>query len=158
MDLKFTSTDPQLAADMANAHAKAYIEQNLEYRFSASKDATDWLSERLAEQRKKVEAERGRAAAVQGSSTTPSPSRIARTSSCSGWRDLNSAVTKAKTTRIEKEALYNQLKSIQGTPAVESFPAVAGQRLHPEAEVASSATCSASRRSSARSTATAIRR
>ena len=40
---------------MANAHAKAYIQQNTRDQFSASKDATDWLSERLADQRKKVE-------------------------------------------------------------------------------------------------------
>ena len=34
--------------------------------------------------------------------------------------DLNGVVTKAKTMRIEKEALYNQLKAVQGTPAVDS--------------------------------------
>src|SRR6185503_20879684 len=40
--------------------------------------------------------------------------------------DLNSAATKAKTTRIEKEALYNQLRSIQNSNAIDSFPAVLG--------------------------------
>ena len=55
VELRFTSTEPQLAADMANALAKTYIEQNLEFKFYASKEATDWLSAQLAEQRKKVE-------------------------------------------------------------------------------------------------------
>ena len=55
-----------LAADMANAHAKAYIQENTEDRFSASKVATDWLSERLADQRKKVEESEVGAPEVQG--------------------------------------------------------------------------------------------
>jgi capsular exopolysaccharide synthesis family protein len=38
--------------------------------------------------------------------------------------DLNAAVTKAKTQRIEKEAQYTQLKAVQGTAAVDSFPSL----------------------------------
>ncbi len=123
VDLKFTSTDPQLAADMANAHAKAYIQQNLEYKFAASKDATDWLSERLGEQRKKVEESE---AALQKYKEEHDAVAVEDRQNIVVQRlgDLNSAVTKVKTARIEKEAQYNQLKSIQGTPAVESFPAV----------------------------------
>jgi succinoglycan biosynthesis transport protein ExoP len=55
VELRFSSTDPALAADMANGHAKAYIQQNMEMRFSASKEASDWLGGQLTEQRKKVE-------------------------------------------------------------------------------------------------------
>ena len=125
VDISMTSTDPQLAADLANAHARAYIEQNLEYRFTASKDATDWLEGQLAEQRKKVEAseaelqrykEQHDAVAVEDRQNIV----VQRLS------DLNGAATKAKTTRIEKEALYNQLRSIQNSNAIDSFPAVLG--------------------------------
>jgi succinoglycan biosynthesis transport protein ExoP len=123
VDISMTATNPQLAADLANAHARAYIEQNLEYRFSASKDATDWLEAQLAEQRKKVEAsesdlqrykEQHDAVAVEDRQNIV----VQRLS------DLNGAATKAKTTRIEKEALYNQLRSIQNNNALDSFPAV----------------------------------
>src|SRR4029453_3655681 len=55
VELRFTSSEPQLAADMANALAKTYIEQNLEFKFNSSKEATDWLSAQMGEQRKKVE-------------------------------------------------------------------------------------------------------
>lgn len=125
VDISMTSTDPQLATDLANAHARTYIEQNLEFRFSASKDATDWLEQQLAEQRKKVEAseaelqrykEQHDAVAVEDRQNIV-VQRLA---------DLNSAATKAKTVRIEKEALYNQLKSIQNSNALDSFPAVLG--------------------------------
>src|SRR5262249_4107267 len=56
VDLKFRMPDPALAAEVVNQMARAYIEQNLEYKFMASKEASDWLGERLAEQRKQVEA------------------------------------------------------------------------------------------------------
>jgi capsular exopolysaccharide synthesis family protein len=123
VELRFSSTDPQLAADMANAHAKAYIQQNLETRFSASKDATDWLGERLGEQRKKVEESE---AALQRYKETHDAVAVEDRQNIVVQRlaDLNGAVTKAKTARIEKEAQYNQLKALQGTPAVDSFPAV----------------------------------
>ena len=125
VDISMTSTNPQLASDLANAHARAYIEQNLEFRFSASKDATDWLEAQLAEQRKKVEAseaqlqrykEQHDAVAVEDRQNIV-VQRLA---------DLNSVATRAKTTRIEKEALYNQLRSIQNSNAIDSFPAVLG--------------------------------
>jgi succinoglycan biosynthesis transport protein ExoP len=123
VEIRFDSTDPTLAADMANAHAKAYIQQNMEMRFSASKDATDWLSDRLAEQRKLVEASE---AALQKYKEEHDAVAVEDRQNIVVQRlaDLNGAVTKAKTTRIEKEALYNQLKAVQGTPAIDTFPAV----------------------------------
>jgi succinoglycan biosynthesis transport protein ExoP len=125
VEITMTSVNPQFAAELANAHARAYIEQNLEYRFSASREATAWLESQLAEQRKKVEEseaelqrykEQHDAVAVEDRQNIV----VQRLS------DLNSAATKAKTTRIEKEALYNQLRSIQNSNAIDSFPAVLG--------------------------------
>ena len=123
VELRVTSSEPQLAADMANGLAKAYIQQNLETRFSASKDATDWLGERLAEQRRAVEESE---AALQRYKESHDAIAVEDRQNIVVQRlaDLNGAVTKAKTMRIEKEALYNQLKSVQGTPAVDTLPAV----------------------------------
>jgi succinoglycan biosynthesis transport protein ExoP len=123
VELRMMSADPQLAADLANGHAKAYIQQNLETRFSASKDATDWLSARLAEQRKLVEESE---AALQRYKEQHDAVAVEDRQNIVVQRlgDLNAAVTKAKTGRIEKEAQFTQLKSLQGTPAIDSFPAV----------------------------------
>ena len=123
VDLRFSSTDPVLAADLANAHAKAYIQQNLQTRFSASKDATDWLGEQLAEQRQKVEESE---AALQRYKEAHDAVAVEDRQNIVVQRlaDLNGAVTKVKTERIEKEAQYNQLRSLESTPAVDSFPAV----------------------------------
>lgn len=124
VDVRYRLPDPQLAASVANALAKNYIDQNLEYKFLASKDASDWLGERLAEQRKEVEAaelalqqyrERNDAISMEASENIV----------VQKLGDLNAAVTRAKTTRIEKEALYNQLRASQANPAaLDTFPAI----------------------------------
>jgi len=123
VELRMLSMDPQLAAELANTHAKAYILQNLETRFSASKEATDWLGNQLAEQRKLVEQSE---AALQRYKEQHDAVAVEDRQNIVVQRlgDLNSAVTKAKTQRIEREAQYTQLKALQGTPAIDSFPAV----------------------------------
>ena len=125
VDISMTSTDPQFAAELANAHARTYIEQNLEYRFSASKEASAWLESQLAEQRKKVEESE---AALQRYKEQHDAVAVEDRQNIVVQRlaDLNSAATRAKTSRIEKEALYNQLRSIQNSNALDSFPAVLG--------------------------------
>ena len=124
VDVRFRSQDPALSANVTNALAKAYIEQNLEFKFLSSKEATDWLGEQLAEQRKKVEEsetalqryrEKGDAIALEDRQNIV----VQRLS------DLNQAVTKARTDRIEKEAVYRQLEAIQTNKvALDTFPAI----------------------------------
>jgi polysaccharide biosynthesis transport protein len=124
VDINFRSIDRELAAKVANAHAKAYIEQNMEFKFMASKEATDWLASRLAESRKEVEAAEQ---ALQKYSEQAGAIGLNEGEDIIVQKlaDLNSAVTKAKTQRIEKEALYRQLQSIQSNSAIlDTFPAI----------------------------------
>ena len=124
VNVKYTSTDPQFAADAANAHARAFIEQNLEFKFLSSKEATDWLGERMAEQRKLVDSteqalqryrEENGAISIDGRQDIV----VQKLS------DLNAAVTRAKTDRIVKEGLYRQLESIESNRAgLDTFPAI----------------------------------
>ncbi len=124
VDVRYKSTDPALAASVTNALSQAYIEQNLEFKFLSSKEASDWLGQQLAEQRKKVEdteqalqryREKGDAIALEDRQNIV----VQRLS------DLNQAVTKARTDRIEKEAVYRQLEAIQANKiALDTFPAI----------------------------------
>ncbi|SPP93890.1 AAA family ATPase [Bradyrhizobium vignae] len=47
IEVNFSSSDPVLAAEIANAIAKAYINDQLEAKFEATRTATSWLRERL---------------------------------------------------------------------------------------------------------------
>jgi succinoglycan biosynthesis transport protein ExoP len=124
VEIRYVSSDPKFAAAAANNLAKAYIQQNVELRFNTSKEASDWLAERLAEQRKAVEAsdtalqtyrERNGAISVADSASNIVVARLT---------DLNAALTRAKTERINKEATYNQLKAAEATGAIETYPKI----------------------------------
>ena len=124
VDVKYRSSDPALAAAIANALASSYIEQNLEYKFTASRDANDWLTERLAEEKKAVEVaefalqqyrERHDAISMEDRQNIV----VQRLT------DLNATVTRAKTERLQKEGLYRQLSASANDPAtLNTFPAV----------------------------------
>lgn len=124
VDVRYSLPDPALAMKIANSLASNYIKQNLEYKFLASKDASDWLGDRLKEQRAQVEAaetalqryrEQNEAISLEDRQNI-TVQKLA---------DLNAAVTKAKTIRIEKESLYNQLRLSQANPAqLDTFPAI----------------------------------
>ncbi len=124
VDVKFRSADPDVSAAVANALAQAYIAQDLDYKFGASKDATGWLEDRLAEQRTQVEAAE---AALQKyrEQHDAIPLEDRQNIVVQKLEDLNAAVTKAKTERLQKEAAYRQLTAI-GTDeaALDTFPAI----------------------------------
>ncbi|PYR36173.1 MAG: hypothetical protein DMF90_11095, partial [Acidobacteria bacterium] len=126
VDLRFRSTDPVLSATVPNGLAKAYIEQTMEFKFDTSREASNWLGQRLTEQRKKVEASE---LALQqyreqsGSVALDDRQNIV----VQKLADLNAAVTKAKTERLAKEASYQQLEKAQNDPqALDTLPVVLG--------------------------------
>ena len=124
VDVKYRSTDPALATRIVNTLAKNYIEQNLEYKFMATKEASDWLGERLAEERKHVEAAEAKLQQYREQNDAISL-EDRQNIVVQKLADLNAAVTRAKTERIQKEAMYNQLRSIQdNSAALDTFPAI----------------------------------
>ena len=81
----------------------------------ASKEASDWLGERLGEQRKQVEdaeAKLQRYREQNDAISLEDRENIV----VQKLADLNAAVTRAKTERIQKEAMYSQLRSDPGRP------------------------------------------
>jgi uncharacterized protein involved in exopolysaccharide biosynthesis len=53
--VSFDSNDPKLSAQVANEIAKSYIRFNIESRFEATQQASDWLTEQLDDMKAKVE-------------------------------------------------------------------------------------------------------
>lgn len=124
VDILYTSGDPSFAAQAANALAKAYISQSLELRFSESKEAATWLSEQLSEQRAALEASEAALQAYRERNGAVSVADSASNIVVQRLTDLNSALTKAKTERINREATYNQLKTAEANGSLDSIPAV----------------------------------
>ncbi|MET0166835.1 MAG: Wzz/FepE/Etk N-terminal domain-containing protein, partial [Vicinamibacterales bacterium] len=54
VNIFYTGTNPQVAARMANAVARTYVDRNIEVRKSLSREATNLLNQRLKELRQEV--------------------------------------------------------------------------------------------------------
>jgi capsular exopolysaccharide synthesis family protein len=123
-DVRYESPDPELAANAANALARAYIAQNLEYRFSASKEASDFLAQQLGEQRKKMEGSENLLQQYREQNDAVSL-EDRQNIQVQKLAELSGVVTRAKTIRIQKEALYNQLRSMQSDrAALDAIPEI----------------------------------
>lgn len=55
ISIAYSSADPEQAASIANAVARAYIAFGLESRLNSTKEATSWLRQRLEELRRKLD-------------------------------------------------------------------------------------------------------
>ncbi len=129
VDVRFRSQSPALTARVANRLASAYIAQNLEFTLRSNQDASDWLGERLEEQRRKVEqseAELQRYREANDAVGLEDPENIV----VQKLADLNATVTRARTERLQREAEFNELQRIQeDLEALDSFPAILENRF-----------------------------
>ena len=124
VNLHFRAYDPQVAADAVNALAQLYIEQSLELRFTTSTEATGWLSDRVKDQHVKLlAAEMALQQYRESQGLVAQESREGLVDQKLGT--LNGAVLEARTDRIAKETLYNQIASL-GADRIDSFPLVLG--------------------------------
>jgi uncharacterized protein involved in exopolysaccharide biosynthesis len=100
--------DPKVAAEIANTHAKQYLDQSLEKRFDASKEASEWLDRQLADERARVTASERALQTFREQHDAISLEK-GQDIVVQKLADLNAAVTRAKTARIEAEARYRDL-------------------------------------------------
>ena len=104
--------------------ATRFIERERESKFQAATDAAQWLNDRLAEQRAAVaKAE----TALQDYRATNDAMGLLERQNIIGQQmlDLNAAVTRAKTERLQKETQYQQIQAIRNDPAaLESHPLI----------------------------------
>ncbi|HEC68502.1 MAG TPA: polysaccharide biosynthesis tyrosine autokinase [Candidatus Desulfofervidus auxilii] len=131
VNISFEAHDPQLAAQIANTHAKLYIEQSLERKFSASKEAVNWLNKRIKEVKEKLQkSEEALRNYKQAHDLVSIDFEESHNIRVQRLNELNTALMEAKTKRIEKENLYRELKRISDKPEmIESMPAVVANPL-----------------------------
>src|SRR5712664_856517 len=111
MDVSFESTNPQLAAQIVNAHIKNFIEQNFQSRYDATTRASTWITDQLNELKIRVEkSEDARIAyerqnqiwALDGDKQNVTTQRLS---------DLNKQLTEAQSERMRKQSLYEYAKA-----------------------------------------------
>jgi capsular exopolysaccharide synthesis family protein len=107
--VSFTTLDPGLSEELANAHATAFIRRNLETRFELTKEAREFLEKKLAEVRVKVaqaEEALNRFRKTYGVVSVEGNENIV----LDRMMDLNKRLTEARSKRIELESLSKIIK------------------------------------------------
>jgi polysaccharide biosynthesis transport protein len=110
IEVSFTSTDPKVAARVANALVSNYVELSFRSKYDATRHATAWMEQQLDELKAKVEKsqqdlvdyERGKSIAEIGDKQNIVQQRLA---------DLSKDLTAAQTDRANKESIYDSIQS-----------------------------------------------
>jgi capsular exopolysaccharide synthesis family protein len=134
VDLYFQSADPDFAALAVNALAEEYVSQNLEIKLQGTQNMLQWLEGELATQQAKVEQSERELADYrerENAMSLDDKNNIV----LSRLNALNEALVRTRTLRIEKEALFNQVKSLSGAtpdaiPAIAQSPQILSLKNH----------------------------
>ena len=109
VDVSVLGSSPESITRIVNTHARAFIEKSIQTQKSAAQQALDWLKTQLQDQKAKVEA--SRRAIYEYKKVNDIISLEERQNIVSQkLMELNSTLTKSKTERMAKQAVYNQLK------------------------------------------------
>ena len=132
VNIHVTAFDPAFAAQAANGLADVYIAQSLEFRYTTSTDASDWLTARLKEHREKVAMSERELQAYR------EREGLVNIEERQGLIDqklttINGAILAARTERIAKETLLAQLRllptsQLESHPQIVASPLVSGLR------------------------------
>jgi polysaccharide biosynthesis transport protein len=126
VDLYFVSAEPEFAARAVNVLAEEYVKQNLEFRLSNTDKTLQWLTEEVAKQQNTVQAsERMLAEYRENQNALSLEDR--QNIIVSRLNQVNDAASRARTNRIQKQALYNQVstaKDRESLSAIASNPFV----------------------------------
>jgi len=112
VNISFTSHNPQLSADIANAVADVYIESYLEARLVVAKKATSWLSDRLGELRQNLQDSEERLQEYRESEKLVDVQGV-RTLDSAELAQLRQDYVDARQRRAEAQAVYEQVKNFE---------------------------------------------
>jgi succinoglycan biosynthesis transport protein ExoP len=115
VEIRYVSTNPQLAANIVNTLAATYVEQNFKTKFESTMQASDWLSKQLVDLQMKVETSQEKLVKFQKEHEilgTDEKQNIITEKLAA----LNKELTSAESARMEKESLYRLVQS--GDPEV----------------------------------------
>jgi polysaccharide biosynthesis transport protein len=124
LNITFQATDPSVAMNAVNALTGTYISEQIASQGLDSSNLMGWINDRLAEQQRRLAASE---AALQTYMETHDAVSVQDRQNIVVQKlsDLNTALTRAKTERMAKEALYRQLESVRDdASALDSLPIV----------------------------------
>ena len=110
VDLSFGYRDPKLAADILNAVIESYIQMNVDRKYQASEQATEFLKTQIETVRNEIQANEQKLQDYGQSKNIVALSNSENTV-VEKLGDLNRGLTAAQIDRINKETYYNEIKN-----------------------------------------------
>ncbi len=110
VDVTFKSANPKMAADGVNALFDSFINMSVESRFTATEQATEFLTQQIASLRADIERKEKQLQAYAGEKNIVALSDK-ETTIVSKLAELNTALTQAQIERVNKEAYYNEIRN-----------------------------------------------
>ncbi len=110
VNISFSTPDPRLSQQLANAHATAFIQMILEGHFNLTQEARDFLSKKLADLREKVvkaESDLNKFRQEHGVVSIEKGENIV----VDRLMDVNKQLTQARAERIQAESLYQMTRN-----------------------------------------------
>jgi len=131
VNISFTSSSPELAAKVANEIGESFIDLNIESRFEATHKAREWLQGQIDVMKAKLEQAEEKLneyASKQGIIFLEAKEKGIEGESIITKRlsELSTDFTEASAERMNKEAIYNEVRSgdFESNPVVMSNPLV----------------------------------
>ncbi|MBE0660349.1 MAG: polysaccharide biosynthesis tyrosine autokinase [Bryobacteraceae bacterium] len=110
LQVSYRSTDPQLAADVANQIAQSYIEHTYNIRIRSSQSLSKFMEKQIEELRAKMESSSSRLASLERELNVINPEEKTNILSAR-LLQLNTEYTRAQADRVTAEAQLNQAAS-----------------------------------------------
>jgi uncharacterized protein involved in exopolysaccharide biosynthesis len=110
VEIRYVSTNPQLAAAIVNKLAETYTEQNFKTKFESTMQASDWLSKQLVDLQMKVETSQEKLVRFQKEHEILGADEKQNIIT-EKLGELNKELTAAEAARMEKESLYRLIQS-----------------------------------------------
>jgi capsular exopolysaccharide synthesis family protein len=126
VNISYEHPDPRLAAAIADGIANAYVEQVLDIKMGTARQAVEWMTRKIEEQKKKLEeSQQALQAYMKDKDIVELENKEAVTPL--KLQNLSYQLIQAEAKRREAEALYNQVKGLGSNVAdALTVPAIAG--------------------------------
>lgn len=126
VNISYEYPEPRLAAAIADGIANAYVEQVLDIKMGTARQAVEWMTKKIEEQKKKLEeSQQALQAYMKDKDIVELENKEAVTPL--KLQNLSYQLIQAEAKRREVEALYNQVKGLgNNTSEALTVPAIAG--------------------------------
>ncbi len=127
VNISFMSSSPEFAALVTNSVARAYIEELLDMRMSASRYSIEWMAKKAEEEKAKLEkSETALQEYIRANNIVTLQDKVSLTPE--RLSEVNTQLTKAETKRKELESVYRTVMKISANLRdAESFPGIASE-------------------------------